>query len=213
MIGLAPHTEKLFEAVTKLECIKPYVLVDGTALSLQLGARMSEDLDFMSWIEKKGDKCEVAWRQIEKELSSIGQIQSMDILDIDHVEYIVDGVKLSFYACNKKSPIQDKIHIMNNLVLADTLSIGAMKMEVMLRRSNFRDYYDIYTLLREGILLQDMIRLASSYSNHLLKTKNLLAMLTNGARFNRDAHFELLQPKYKISPIEIEEYIKQLLKE
>lgn len=45
MIGLAPHTEKLFEAVTKLECIKPYVLVDGTALSLQLGARMSEDLD------------------------------------------------------------------------------------------------------------------------------------------------------------------------
>lgn len=167
----------------------------------------------MSWIEKKGDKCEVAWRQIEKELSSIGQIQSMDILDIDHVEYIVDGVKLSFYACNKKSPIQDKIHIMNNLVLADTLSIGAMKMEVMLRRSNFRDYYDIYTLLREGILLQDMIRLASSYSNHLLKTKNLLAMLTNGARFNRDAHFELLQPKYKISPIEIEEYIKQLLKE
>lgn len=213
MIGLAPHTEKLFEAVTKLECIKPYVLVGGTALSLQLGARMSEDLDFMSWIEKKGDKCEVAWRQIEKELSSIGQIQSMDILDIDHVEYIVDGVKLSFYACNKKSPIQDKIHIMNNLVLADTLSIGAMKMEVMLRRSNFRDYYDIYTLLREGILLQDMIRLASSYSNHLLKTKNLLAMLTNGARFNRDAHFELLQPKYKISPIEIEEYIKQLLKE
>ncbi|MDO4461942.1 MAG: nucleotidyl transferase AbiEii/AbiGii toxin family protein [Bacteroidia bacterium] len=213
MIGLAPHTERIFELVTKLECIKPYVLVGGTALSLQIGTRMREDLDFISWIEKKGDKCEVSWRQIEKELSSIGHIQSMDILDIDHVEYVVEGVKLSFYACNKKSPIQEKFLLKNNLVLADKLSIGAMKMEVMLRRSNFRDYYDIYSLLQEGVPLQDMISLALSYSGHLLKSKNLLAMLTNGARFNRDSHFELLQPKYKISPIEIEEYIKQLLKE
>ena len=47
MKGLAPHTRQVFEAVSKLECIKPYLLVAGTALSLQIGTRQSEDLDFM----------------------------------------------------------------------------------------------------------------------------------------------------------------------
>lgn len=56
MNGLAPHTSKLFEAVSKLECIKPYVLVGGTALSLQIGTRQSEDLDFMKWRTRKEEK-------------------------------------------------------------------------------------------------------------------------------------------------------------
>ena len=47
--GLAPHTGKIFEGISKLECIKPFVLVGGTALSLQLHTRQSEDLDFMRW--------------------------------------------------------------------------------------------------------------------------------------------------------------------
>ena len=48
MKGLAPHTQQIFEAVSKLDCIKPYLLVGGTALSLQIGTRQSEDLDFMN---------------------------------------------------------------------------------------------------------------------------------------------------------------------
>ena len=39
MKGLAPHTLQVFEAVSKLDCIKPYLLVGGTALSLQMGTR------------------------------------------------------------------------------------------------------------------------------------------------------------------------------
>ena len=49
MKGLAPHTLQVFEAVSKLDCIKSYLLVGGTALSLQMGTRQSEDLDFMKW--------------------------------------------------------------------------------------------------------------------------------------------------------------------
>lgn len=84
MKGLAPHTEKLFEAVSALACIKPYILVGGTALSLQIGTRLSEDLDFMKWRINKAEKMEIAWFQIEKELSTIGVIQNRNILDIDH---------------------------------------------------------------------------------------------------------------------------------
>ena len=44
-----------------------YLLVGGTALSLQMGTRQSEDLDFMKWRTSKTEKMEVAWYQIEKQ--------------------------------------------------------------------------------------------------------------------------------------------------
>lgn len=211
MNGLAPHTKKVFEAVSKLDCVKPYLLVGGTALSLQIENRQSEDLDFMKWRTSKVEKMEVAWYQIEKELATIGIIQHKDILDIDHVEYLVSGVKFSFYACPKYSPVSEPVDYLNNLKLADVKSIGAMKMEVMLRRSNFRDYYDIYSILKQGVPVDDLISLALSYSGHKLKSKNLLAILTNGSRFTRDAHFEQLEPIYVVTAQEIEEYIKSCL--
>lgn len=211
MKGLAPHTERIFEAVAALECIKPYLLVGGTALSLQIGTRQSEDLDFMKWRTSKTETPEVEWFNIEKELSTIGKIQSRNLMDLDHVEFVVEGVKLSFYSSPKYSPVSTSVPCIHNLRLADVKSIGAMKMEVMLRRSNFRDYYDIYSILKTGIPIEDLITLALEYSGHRLKTKNLLAMLTNGNRFSRDANFEQLSPIYKVTTQDIENYIKESL--
>lgn len=211
MKGLAPHTLQVFEAVSRLDCIKPYLLVGGTALSLQIGTRRSEDLDFMKWRTSKAEKMEVAWYRVEKELATVGDIQHKDILDVDHVEYVVSGVKFSFYACSKYSPVSAPVDYLNNLRLADVKSIGAMKMEVMMRRSNFRDYYDIYSILKSGVPVNDLISLALTYSGHKLKSKNLLAMLTNGSRFTRDAHFEQLEPVYAVTTQEIEDYIKSCL--
>lgn len=68
MKGLAPHTSAIFDSISRLECIKPYLLVGGTALSLQLGTRLSEDLDFMSWRKSRNEKREVDWPTIKKEL-------------------------------------------------------------------------------------------------------------------------------------------------
>ena len=213
MRGLAPHTSQVFEAVSRLDCISPYLLVGGTALSLQLGTRQSEDLDFMRWRTSRMERMEVEWYRIERELSTVGEIEKRDILDIDHVEFLVSGVKFSFYACPKYSPVSRPVPCLNNLRLADVVSIRAMKMEVMLRRSHFRDYYDIYSILRSGVSIGELVTLALSYSGHRLKSKNLLALLTNGSRFTRDAHFEQLAPLYSVSAMEIEEYIKSCLLE
>lgn len=204
MNGLAPHTALVFEAISRLECIKPYVLVGGTALSLQLGTRESEDLDFMSWRKSRDEKREVDWPRIKKELEAVGTVEKCDILDIDHVEFTVEGVKLSFYANPNYSPVKSVVPCYNNIVLADKTAIGAMKMEVMLRRSKYRDYYDIYSLLESGEDIKEMIGLALKYSGHRLKSKNLIAMLTRSDRFLQDENFETLNPKYKITSKEIE---------
>ena len=155
--SLAPHTGKVFETISKLECIKPYTLVGGTALSLQIEKRQSEDLDFTKWITKKGEKHEVDWPAIKKELESVGEIKSYEIGSLEHVSFDFEGVKLSFYAAPRKAiPSMERISYLNNLYVADIASIGAMKMETMLRRSKFRDYYDIYSILKEGVDIQQM---------------------------------------------------------
>lgn len=207
MKGLALQTAAIFDAVSRLECIKPYVLVGGTALSLQLGTRLSEDLDFMSWRQSRNEKREVDWPQIKKELEGVGIVEKIDILDFDHVEFVVNGVKISFYANPNYSPLREAILFHNNVRLADKTSIGAMKMEVMLRRSKFRDYYDIYSLLEAGEKLSEMVEIALRYSGHRLKTKNIYAILSRGERFVVDANFGSLQPLYNITPADIEKRI------
>ena len=177
MNGLAPQTSEVFDRITRLECIKPFVLVGGTALSLQLNKRQSEDLDFMCWKKSTKDKSEIPISAIKREIASICRIDSMEIGSFDFVEFVVEGVKLSFYAAPRKQiPTMQVIPYKNNLQLADIKSIGAMKMEAMFRRSKFRDYYDIYTILKEGIDIHEMIEMALEHSGHLLKRKNLITL-------------------------------------
>lgn len=211
MTALAPHTSLIFEKTIHLECIKPFLLVGGTALSLQLGTRQSEDLDFMRWRTNKSERMEVPWKTIQEELASIGEVQSMNLMDIDHVEFIVSGVKFSFYASNRYSPVTKPVDFAGNLRLADIRSIGAMKMEVMLRRSNFRDYYDIYSIVKSGQDLHELVKMAGNYSQHQLKSKNILAMLTNGQRFYRDSIFDQMQPMYDVTALDIESYFRTVL--
>lgn len=49
------------------------------------------------------------------------------------------------------------------------------------------------------------------FEAHRMKSKNLLAILTNSTRFKRDAHFEQLAPIYSVTAQEIEDYIKSCL--
>lgn len=209
---LAPHTGRIFEAISRLECIKPFTLVGGTALSLQIGKRQSEDLDFMKWLSKKSDKPEVNWPAIQKELSEVGEIRDYEVGGFDFVTFNFEGVKLSFYAAPRKLiPSMVRIPYLNNLYLADMSSIGAMKMETMLRRSKFRDYYDIYSILQEGCDIEKMIAAALEHSEHKLRTRGLLSMLTNGKLFVKEKGFDELFPVYDVTAFDIQEYIKKKL--
>jgi len=90
---------------------------------------------------------------------------------------------------------------------ADLLAIAAMKMEVLMRRAAFRDYYDIYSLLKQGVDLGEAVQLALKYSKHQMKRKNLLAILCNGNRFLKSDDFQLLLPVYDVTADEIAAYM------
>ena len=211
--GLTTNIEAIIEQVAQLECIKPYILCGGTALAIQIGHRKSEDLDFMMWRISKTEKPEVNWNAIERELKEkIGEIENFNMLGFDQVEFVVKGVKFSFFVSDNLSPVTAPTEYLGNIRLADIESIMAMKMEVMLRRMKFRDYYDIYCMLQEGYSIHNGIEKALNLSRHRLSSKNIIAMLLGG-QFVPDNNFTTLEPKYDVTKEQIREYVMQKLKE
>lgn len=211
--GLTVNIDAIIDKVATMECIKPYILVGGTALSVQIAHRKSEDLDFMMWRKSKADKPEIDWPSVERELKEkIGEIESMNLLGFDQVEFNVAGVKFSFYISENYCPVSDPVPYLGNIRIADIYSIMAMKIEVMLRRAKFRDYYDIYAMLKSGYSISDGITAAIKYSSHRLSTKNIMTILLSG-RFYPDQNFEQLEPQYKVTKEEIRDYILRKLKD
>ena len=211
--GLTANIEAIIEQVAQLECIKPYVLCGGTALAMQIGHRKSEDLDFMMWRLSKTEKPEVDWNTIERELSDkVGEIENFNMLGFDQVEFLVKGVKFSFFVSDNLSPVSMPVAYLGNIRLADVESIMAMKMEVMLRIMKFRDYYDIYCILQEGYSIRKGIEKALKLSRYRLSSKNVIAMLLGG-HFIPDDSFTALEPKYEVTKELIRDYILQKLKE
>jgi predicted nucleotidyltransferase component of viral defense system len=210
--GLTANIDAIIEQVAQLDCIKPYILCGGTALAMQIGHRKSEDLDFMMWRLSKTEKPEVNWNLIEKELKeNIGEIENFNMLGFDQVEFLVKGVKFSFFVSDNYSPVSSPVHYLGNIRLADIDSILAMKMEVMLRRMKFRDYYDVYSILKEDYSIHNGIEKALTLSRHRLSSKNIIAMLLGG-QFMPDSNFATLEPKYDVTKEQIREYILSKLK-
>ena len=210
--GLTANIDAIIGQVAQLECIKPYILCGGTALAIQIGHRKSEDLDFMMWRKSKTEKPEVKWNTIEKELKEkIGEIESFNMLGFDQVEFLVKGVKFSFFVSDNYSPVSSPIYHLGNIRLADIESILAMKREAMLRRMKFRDYYDIYSILQEGYSIHNGIEKALNLSRHKLSSKNIITMLLGG-QFMPDNNFPNLEAKYNVTKEQIRLYILQKLK-
>ena len=214
MNGLTPLTEKIFEQISLLECVKDYILMGGTALALQLKHRLSEDLDFCCWHKTKNERLKVKWHIIQQQLSTIGETKIV-LLDHTQCDFLINNVRVTFFVDNKfKQPIElNKIHFLNNIYLADIESIAVMKMEVMTRRTLYRDYYDMYSILKTGVSLGNILAKTGKYTFYNLRTRDMLAVLLNAQKPPLDKSFKAMMPIYKISFEEMKQFFIETAKE
>ena len=214
MNGLTPHTEKIFEKISLLECVKDYLLMGGTALALQINHRLSEDLDFCKWHKTKKEQLRVDWHTIQQQLATVGNTKVV-LLENTQCDFLVEGVRVTFLVDNKfKQPDGlQKTHCLNNIYLVDIESIAVMKMEVITHRNVFRDYYDMYSILKSGIALSDILTKTGKYTFHNLRTRDILSLLLNAQKPPFDANFSTMLPIYDVSFEEIKEFFIEKAKE
>lgn len=213
MQGVIPETAIILEKLSCFNCIKEYIMIGGTALSLQIHHRLSEDIDFCRWRTRKNEKLSVHCAVIEEELSQIGAFKK-DMLADYQVDYFVNGVKITFFCDNKYKQPKDlhPLHFYNNIRLADINSIGIMKLDVMLRRSKFRDYYDVYSIIKAGGNFNTIVNGVLQYNNHQVRSRDILSMLADGTRFSTEMNLTYLSPQYSITPRDVENFIMPYIK-
>ena len=210
--GLTDKTLEVFDRVATLDCIKGLYLCGGTAQSIQMNHRLSEDLDF-ELIGVRKDRPFLDLGGIINEIKITFPETREEILGEDHLQlYIHDGsVKLSFF--RPENPVK-AIHeglVYKNLKAPSLQDLLGMKVYTVCLRSTFRDYYDIYCLLEAGCKLEDAISYASYLSRHLIKSKNMYMRLLS-PRFYMKQDFDRMHPKYPdITSEDICQRIKQAM--
>jgi len=116
-----------------------FYLAGGTSLALQIGHRVSVDLDLFGHRPFQA-------QEILDELSDLAPLsmmaQSKNILILN-----VKGVKVDFV--NYKYPLVSDPLLSKGIRLLDLPDIGAMKLAAIAGRGRKRDFYDLFFLLRQ----------------------------------------------------------------
>ena len=137
---LLPKTKNLLLKLHK-DCpfLNRYVLVGGSALALHMCHRKSEDLDFFTY-EDCFNKQEI--------FQYLKDFQNSEILNQtdEQIDLLLDGVKVTFFNAKWGFLKPKKIEVFN---LSSLVAISAMKVNAIFLRARYRDYYDLYFLIKE----------------------------------------------------------------
>ena len=212
-LGLRQETIPVFEAVSQMEVIKGLYLCGGTAQSLQMKHRKSEDLDF-ELLGLRKERPMLDFSAISNEVSSVFPDCRKEFLSKNQLQIFVNGnVKLSFFRPENSVPELGKGFVYNNIVTPSLQELLGMKLFTIAVRSAFRDYYDIYALLKEGYDLAKGVEYAGKFSRHTIHSKFIYSILLNENYFHKPEGFSLLEPKYDVSTTDIADFIQQYIKE
>lgn len=148
-------TMDILEFLANQPCLKDFYIVGGTSLALQIGHRLSIDLDFFS--SQKKNIAEIENELLFLEDFKLNAKNSYSIFG----EY--KGVKVDIlnYPYQFISvPIRH-----NGITLCNKEDICAMSLESTMSRATKNLFYDIYFLLKEFSLMQMFELFVKKYHN------------------------------------------------
>jgi predicted nucleotidyltransferase component of viral defense system len=137
----------LLKKLQAMEILDNTRLVGGTALALQLGHRVSVDLDFFGIIS-------VDTNGILEEFNAIGLKARLDYASKSIRQFTVNNVKVDIV--NYPYEWLEPIKIEAGIKLAGLQDIAAMKLEAITNRGTRRDFVDIYFLLKQFPIKQQL---------------------------------------------------------
>lgn len=179
-------TQKNFDRLKNDPRLAGFTLVGGTALALQIGHRISEDLDFnifgqklpIKAIDAVLDDLAAAGANIQSlitpEQKTKFKINTSENLDHYIQDYLIDGAKVTFHSRNQSDRPKQQIEY---LKAAQKLSVSndgfnvlgveglfVMKSIVVYDRVKSRDIFDLMVLTRDhGFTLSDVFAAIEAY--------------------------------------------------
>ncbi|PHQ92150.1 MAG: hypothetical protein COB42_02330 [Sulfurimonas sp.] len=206
-------TKNLFLDLNKIEEINNWNLVGGTALSIYLQHRTSEDLDFFLTHPFIDQKIIKNIDLIVSKLSDLKWDISSELNEENQRDYNIGGVRVTFHTTTDvKLDKDDSLNYDGGYInISDMGTIAAMKMYTVLRyRIKSRDFYDLYTLINDGHFnFNQIIDLTqknypeSNFESILVENRLLKSKLDiddeglEALRLNEDVDFKYIRKYFK----------------
>ncbi|MGA1846354.1 nucleotidyl transferase AbiEii/AbiGii toxin family protein [Deferribacter abyssi] len=195
---LLPKTKKVLLKLIKEEYMSNFVLVGGSALALHIQHRKSEDLDFFTF---QKDRFEI------KKIRKIVERFEGKVINIsgEQVDVLIDGVKVTFFDAKWFFLRPKKIQ---NFNLATLSQLAIMKTNVLFL-AKYRDYYDLYFLVKKF-----GVRSIFEMSKDVIEGINfkLFAAALLYIDDIDDENIDHLEPIKKLSLKEIQKFFEEELK-
>jgi hypothetical protein len=151
--AVTPACQKALDFLRGQEFIRHFYLAGGTALALQIGHRISTDLD---WFTAERLLLAAERDDIRRTLEKSGRLEVRS--EQDGMMYTqLFGAEVSFIY--QHHPLLEPVVDLNGIPLASPTDIGLMKLAAINSRGTRRDFVDLYCL-REIASLDRLLELA-----------------------------------------------------
>ena len=128
------NTKKTFFSLEKLPLMKNFYLAGGTGLALQIGHRISLDLDFFT-----GESFDES--TLIQKVSEIGDFR-LDKKSENSIIGTLNNTKISFLGY--KYPLVGELGKISSINIAAIIDIACMKFDAIASRGTKRDFVDVY---------------------------------------------------------------------
>jgi hypothetical protein len=136
---------------------RTFHLVGGTAIALQIGHRRSIDFDLFT------NSSLVKYR-LKKMLEQIPFTSTLLYEDYDQLHVQMNSVKLTFFSF--PFSVHHPVKINSIITMPELLSLAAMKAFALGRRSKWKDYVDLYFIIKDHYTIQEISGTANTiFSN------------------------------------------------
>ncbi|MEK7615815.1 MAG: nucleotidyl transferase AbiEii/AbiGii toxin family protein [Patescibacteria group bacterium] len=175
-------------------------LVGGTAAALHIGHRRSIDFDMFSLKSFVNE-------DIRKILTSAFPIEQ-ELVDRDG-EYTIkiNSVKATFY--QYRIPIDFPDVFENSMRVADLVTIAAMKIHALGSRAKWKDYVDLYFILKNKHTIDELDAKAHEILHGEFNARLFRQRLALFFDIRYDEQVEFM-PGFEVSSREIKEYLREV---
>ncbi|MFN0035375.1 MAG: nucleotidyl transferase AbiEii/AbiGii toxin family protein [Saprospiraceae bacterium] len=146
---------------------KEFYLVGGTAIALQIGHRVSIDFDLF----KSGS---IQPAKISKRFEEFDLPFQLLFQDANGMHLLSNGVKITFYQFPFK--VEARL-VFESIKMPDLLHLAAMKAYALGRRAKWKDYVDLYFVLKNHHPLPEVSAKAKSLFGELFSPKLFVQQL------------------------------------
>ena len=173
-----------------------YYLVGGTAIALYIGHRRSVDFDLFKYSSLKHSK-------IIQKISEFGYPYIITRKVTEQLNINVGNVKFTFFEYPFKIDAQNKFE--NTIRLPELLDLTAMKAYALGRRSKWKDYVDMYFILKYFYSIEQISEKANKIYDQLFSEKLFRAQLSYFDDIDYSEPVEYLLPAVSVE--EIKEFL------